>query len=109
MITQKIVMQLPLSAGMLGAAIRHCELNQSKLRELLRSGPIQFVIANVGDPLQWVPLQSCFAFWKNEVKNRLTGNRFSLEQYSDSYCYHAVLWRDDEECTVPLVVLEMHH
>ena len=43
--------------------IRH--LSENDLRELVRTVPLQFVVANVGNKLTWVPKDERFDFWKS--------------------------------------------
>jgi hypothetical protein len=47
------------------------DLTPSELRELLRAGPVQFLIVDVGRPLRQVEERACFEFWKSEVRPRL--------------------------------------
>ncbi|MEM9998783.1 MAG: hypothetical protein AAF809_13860 [Bacteroidota bacterium] len=80
------------------------------LRRLLRSGPIQFVIANVGDPLDWIPITRSYDFWKSEVKPHLADPAecgYVLEDFPGSYFYISTrwLWPGHE----PLVTLETFH
>jgi hypothetical protein len=37
------------------------------VRELLASGPVQFVVADVGVAPQWIRASECFDFWKQEA------------------------------------------
>ena len=51
-----IVTHLPLTPDALGPARPGREVGLEELRELLRAGPVQFVVANVGHALEWVPI-----------------------------------------------------
>ena len=97
-------------AGEVVATEQEADLGEAELRELLRLGPVQFVVANVGAPLRWVPESETFEFWKSEVRPRLADpseDGHYLDDFPDSYFYHATRWRWSGAAA--LVVLEMHH
>ena len=109
----KIVTNLPLQKlwenNEAKTATRGQSLSEDSIRSLLRSGVVQFVVADVGAPLRWIPLQDCFAFWKGEVQLHLAGEeRVILNQFPGGYCYFSSLW-SDKDSTIPLIVLEKHH
>src|SRR5215469_13005915 len=84
-------------------------LTQDDIAELLRTGPVQFVVADVGAPLQWIQLHDCYRFWKDEVKPHLAeDSKAVLDEFPGSYCYFASLW-DDGVGATPIVVLEKAH
>jgi WD40 repeat protein len=64
----RIVTKLPLAelwddhGTVTGGRVR--ALRQNNLVELLRSGPVQFVVADCGSNLEWIPMDERFAFWK---------------------------------------------
>jgi hypothetical protein len=95
-------------------------ISQSKIRELsyedivalLQLGKVHFVVANVGDTFQWIPLEQCYKFWKSEVKNHIVEpakaeDGFLLEEYPGSYCYIASEWCTD--MAEPVIVLSVYH
>jgi hypothetical protein len=47
-------------------ASRAQALIADEITELLRHGSVEFVIADVGQPLRWVTPSDCFQFWKTE-------------------------------------------
>jgi hypothetical protein len=108
----KIVTRLPLvelsnNSGQVIAEIRG-DLVATDIVNLLRFGPVQFVIANVGDPLRWIPLTDCFCFWKSEVRPHLANSsNVTLDEFPDEYCYFAQEWSTDSG--PPIVVLSMSH
>ena len=87
-------------------------LSAADIKARLRSGPIQFVVANVGGPLRWVEPAASFQFWKEEIKPHLVEpaaeSGFTLDAFPGSYAYIATEWsvRDQQP---PVVLLEMHH
>jgi len=85
------------------------ELNASDIAELLRAGKVQFVLANVGSSLKWIPTEECYSFWKSEVKNHLADPAAEnyLEEFPDEYCYFASEW--ESEGGKPIVLLVMSH
>jgi hypothetical protein len=88
-------------------------LSAPEIKQLLRSGPVRFVIADVGKPLRWVPPGTCFDFWKTEVKDNLCGDasKLLLDAYPASYCFAASLWKDIAEpaSVYPIILLEKRH
>lgn len=83
-------------------------LNRDEIRQLLRSGPVQFVIADLGSPLQYIPVSQCFDYWKSELSTHVADTDvFSLDSFDGGYCYVASRWRTTEG--PPLVLLEKHH
>ena len=85
------------------------DLGSAEVADLLRGGPVRFVVAGVGSRLKWVPVGDCYRFWKAEVKPRLVepaAERFRLEDFPGEYCYIAAEWAGGAE---PVVVLEARH
>jgi hypothetical protein len=77
------------------------------IRELLRGGALEFVVANVGSPLRWISCDECFDFWKREAGRRIADPRgFSLNDFPDGMAYVASEWLGDQ---LPIVLLEAHH
>src|SRR5438876_10195234 len=92
---QRVVTTLPLSelSDVTGPvpARRGRRLGTPEITQLLRAGPVQFVVANLG-PLRWVPIAEAYSFWKAEVKPRVVraeAEKFSHEDYPGAYCYVA--------------------
>lgn len=84
-------------------------LTSSGIADLLRTGPVRFVVADVGRPLQWIAPNRCFEFWKEGLKHNVCedGKKRPLDTYPGSYCFLASLWRDTTAGAV--VLLEKHH
>ena len=88
-------------------AIRDRYLSANALKNMLKKFPVEFVIANVGDPLKSVPISMCYDFWKSEVKAHLVSNpeeSFRLEDFPEEYAYLASEWSG--EIQNPIVLLE---
>jgi hypothetical protein len=112
----RIVGQLPLTElwnefGSLSIR-RGRDVGRSEIVERLHSGPVQFVVADIGQPLNWVLKQDCHHFWKNELKPRLVEpelarSGYRLEDFPGEYCYVASEWGDDGPS--PVIVLECSH
>ncbi len=85
------------------------ELNAADIAGLLRVGKVRFVVANVGSPLKWVPVDECYSFWKSEVKNHLAdpAAKNYPEALPDEYCYFASEW--EAKGGEPVVLLVMSH
>ena len=106
----QIVNKLPLSClpTPLGEAKRVAELGSAGIRELLRSGEVRFVVADVGYPLNWISQSDCFTAWKHEVQPHLIepSQHVKLEQFPGQYMYFASRW-EDGGC--PIVLLSKIH
>ena len=109
---EKIVTRIPLTElwnadGRVEAA-RERFLDLDQLKGMLSQFPVEFVVANPGHPLKWIPVAECFDFWKSEVKPHLAStDKFLLENFPEEYAYVASEWSG--ELQIPVVLLEMHH
>src|SRR5690349_56011 len=80
-------------------AKRNRTLNRDDLRLLLQAGAVQFVVAEPGLPLHWVPEAECHIFWKADVRPHLVNEPerpFDIYQYPHGYAYIATEWRDTD-------------
>jgi len=91
------------------SAVRDTYLTRSSIKSLLKAGPIEFVVADVGIPLRWIEKESCFEFWKRAVEPHLSdpNEAISLDQFPAGLAYLASLWTRSNES--PLVLLEAIH
>ncbi len=108
----RVVTQLPLRELWRGdgfsTTARGKSLTHDDVRECLASGPVQFVIVDVGRAPRWIPTSECFDFWKQEAKPHLaSGVKASVDQFPGAYCYFASKW--EGETTEPIVLLEKSH
>ena len=85
-------------------------LSADDIKRLLQAGPVRFVVANAGAPLDWINTGECYQFWKDEVKQHLasSGDKLFLDHFPDAYCYVASRW-DGTNLDDPVVLLEKHH
>jgi hypothetical protein len=109
----RIVTTIPVSAlwndtGEL-PAVRDSYLTRISLKSLLRAGPIQFVVADVGARLSWIEKEACFEFWKRVVEQHLAdpNESISLDQFPSGLAYLASLWTQSNQ--PPIVLLEAIH
>lgn len=113
--SRRVVERIPLdhvwdSHGVL-PLVRTRLLGREQIAELLRHGPVQFIVANCLWTLRWVPFSKMHEFWKSEVKPRLiepeaAEHGFQLGEYPGEYCYVASEWRSED---ASVVLLEMYH
>ena len=85
-------------------------LPKEAVRELLRSRPVEFVVADVGRPLSRIEVGKCYEFWKAEAQSHIVDNpddTFLLEDFPGEYAYVASEWSGDFQ--TPIVLLEKHH
>ena len=84
-------------------------LTRENVRDFLASGPVQFVVADLGAAPRWIPEGDCFRFWKEEAKTHLAIDaKARLEEFPGEYCYFASHW-EPQSLEAPIVVLEKHH
>jgi len=81
---QRIVTRIPLAelwdeTGAVSSE-RIRTLDQNLIQELLRVAPVQFIVANVGTGLRWIPMQQTFEFWKT-VRPQVAACLILLEQH----------------------------
>ena len=95
--------------GVVSPATRGRWLYVEDIKQLLRDGPIQFVVANLNDPFRWIPVSDRFNFWKSEVQQHVvdTDEPVYLGDFPGEYLYHASLWEAVGQ--TPIVLLEMAH
>ncbi|MFH0902990.1 MAG: hypothetical protein V2A73_20365 [Pseudomonadota bacterium] len=90
-------------------ADRKRELDRKAIATLLRVGLVRFVVANVGDPLRWVPAAVCYLFWKTDASVHLAEmDHFRLDAFPDGVAYVASEW-SAVDGGPPIVLLEVQH
>jgi hypothetical protein len=95
---QRTVTKLPLTelwdetGALHGERIRH--LDKNLIRELMGAGQVQFVVANCGAKLNWIPMPERFEFWKT-VRSQVADSRrpIYLERFPNQTAYIASEWR----------------
>ncbi len=112
--SQRVVVKMPLSEiwDDHGPIVAHHKryLRADDIKAMLRLSPVQFIVANVGDPLTVIPLDQCFTFWKSEVQDHLVADPdgpIRLEKLPGEYAYLASEWSGGT--STPIVVLEKLH
>jgi hypothetical protein len=109
----RIITHLPLAElwrdDGLATSERERSLTDAGVRQLLKLGPVQFVVADLGGAPQWIPERECLAFWNNEVRPHLASDRIvRLDEFPGAYCYFAFQW-EPRTPEAPIVVLEKQH
>lgn len=111
--SKKIVTQYPLTNLWKDnenvSAKRKKYLTAEDIKEALKKYPVEFVVADVGEKLQWINCDKSFDFWKIELKPHLVDdiNRIDLDNFPDNYAYVASEWTGEIE--IPIVLLEKFH
>jgi hypothetical protein len=109
----KIVNQLPLAElwrdDGFTTTSRARWLTADDITSLLRAGRVQFVVADVGVSLRWIPLAECYDFWRKEAQPQLAapGSTTALNDFPEGYCYFASEWSSRDG--TPIIVCERHH
>lgn len=72
----RVVTRLPLEEvwgedGFPISAEKLRSLQTQDVTNLLRVGPINFIVADIGMPLQWIDPTDCYQFWNKEIKAHL--------------------------------------
>ena len=84
-------------------------LTAEDVRQFLASGPVQFVVVDVGAAPRWIPASESFRFWRNEAKPHLASRTGAcLDDLPGGYSYFASQWQGREP-EAPIVVLEKQH
>jgi hypothetical protein len=110
---KRVITRLPLEELWSGSADLGARclgtISREEIAQLLRQGPVLFVVADVGHRPIWIDVDECYPFWKREVKTHLADpdHGIVLESYPDQYAYIARRWAT--ELSHPVVVLEKHH
>ena len=112
----RIVTRLPLpelwtERGPISAA-RERTLGRAEVKALLQARPVQFVVADVGKRLRWVPPEERYVFWKADARHHIVENPdhpIDIYAYPEGYAYVASEWVADELDSSPIIVLERHH
>jgi hypothetical protein len=109
---KRIVTKLPLTGiwddkGLVSEArVRH--IDKEEIRDLMRTGTVQFIVANCGEGLRWIPELDRFSFWKRTERSIAKPETpIRLEEFPGQIAYVASEWRgrNGEQ----LVLLEAHH
>ena len=111
-LSRRVVTQIPMDDLWTDAQVldarRTRYLQQEDIRLLFQAGPVRFVVADVGDKLNWIEEDQAYSFWQNEVKGHLNSEqRESLDDYPDEYFYFASEWLDSTGAKI--VLLEKYH
>ena len=112
-LSDRIVRKLPLGSLWTDSEELNAErmhyLGISQIKELLRKGPVQFVIAIVGDKLAWQEPEKTYDFYKSNVKNHLIEDRdhIDLDRFKDNFAYLASRWEMKSGGTI--ILLEKFH
>jgi len=84
------------------------DLDFRAIIDLLQTTEIQFVIADCGQPLRWIPPAERFRFWKEEALGRIVAQeKIILDDLPDGLGYVASAW--GKGIDTPIVLLEAHH
>jgi hypothetical protein len=109
---QRIVTKIPLTelwdekGARPGERIR--QLDGNLIRGLLGTGQVQFIVADCGAELHWIPMSERFEFWKT-VRPQIAdpSQPIHLGEFPKETAYVVSEWRGSGgEC---LILLEAHH
>lgn len=92
--------------------VRGSGVGSERIRELLRTGRVRFVVAYCGEKLRWIQQEDLHRYWKTVVQPHLVEPTESelgrcLEDFPDEFCFIATEWGDADQ--VPVILLEMQH
>jgi hypothetical protein len=84
-------------------------LTEDDIQNSLKKYPVAFVVANIGEKLEWISGDKSFDFWKSEIKPHLADNitHINLDNYLENYAYVASEWTGEFE--TPIILLEKYH
>lgn len=113
LLSEKIVTQLPLTNLWTDEkelqALRVRYVDKESITELMKQTSILFVLADVGNKLQWINPEKCFQFWKEEVQDHLANNlnKIHLDDFPGRCAYIASEWTSENK--QPIILLEKAH
>ena len=107
---QKVVTQLPLKELTVDGLNykRGRNLLVSDIKEALRLGNAEFIIVDIGKPLERIASSSVYDFWKEEKENIADDERIYLEDYPGEYFYSATEWTSNDN-DKRIILLEKNH
>ena len=84
-------------------------MDKKAIQELLSFQPFEFVVADIGQELNWIPKEKSFEFWKKELQLHLSNdyNHIDLTIYPNNYVYVPSLWMNQISSTI--ILLEKYH
>tara|TARA_B110000967_G_scaffold209020_1_gene263347 strand:- start:2989 stop:3288 length:300 start_codon:yes stop_codon:yes gene_type:complete len=84
-------------------------LTRDELTEMLKRNPVEFVIANVGYNLKWIPIEKCYENWKSKIKTHVVQdlNKIELDKFPNAFAYVASEWSGKTQTRI--ILLEMLH
>ena len=98
-VSKRVVTEIPMAAIWLEDSTliteerSNCSADQ--INESLRFRPIRFVVAEVGKPLRWIPLNTCFDFWKEEAEQYVHSlSDGGVSGFHAPYFFIARMWKD---------------
>ena len=77
------------------AEARNASDRKLGIKELLRTGPVCFVVADCGMSLRWIPTHERFTFWKDiepNIAHHEQRTPIHLEQFPNEIAYAASQW-----------------
>ena len=83
-------------------------INKEGIKTLLSQGAVHFVIADCGLPLQWIPVENCYQYWK-EIQANIADDpaRILPENFPGSIAFRAGIWEITQ--SNPIILLEKLH
>jgi len=103
-VTQLLVTELWDDSGTRPGRIAREDLAEDDVRQLLRSGPVQFVEIAMGERPSWVPIDQRFEFWKNQLQPKLAQWGPDGRIYTDEFPVYVASEWDIEGLSAPVVV-----
>jgi sugar lactone lactonase YvrE len=87
-------------------ASRERYLTPAELSEMLKTHPVEFMVADTGAPLKRISVDKCYGIWESEVKRHLLNPHGQIDpsRLPDEYGYLASEWSG--HIGVPIVLLE---
>ena len=91
------------------ATERKSYLTKDAIKDSLRQGPVQFIMADTGQKLNFIETENCYCFWKSEVEPRLVDDPqfINFETCPENYTYQASAW--ESIMKYPIILLEKIH
>lgn len=84
-------------------------MSRVEVTNLIKTSKVSFVVANVGQKLEWISTENCYEFWKSHIKDHVVEDLSEIEYDLNpkGFVFVASRWISNNK--FPIVTLEKYH